>query len=93
MSGQYINLGDTVRRAWKTDPKHQLQVGTIAEVYEVGCEEHDELGHDVEIIWSDGNKTKEMCCELVKCKSVHGIWQGDILSDVHRALDALVNLR
>ena len=42
----YIDLGDTVRRAWKTDPKHQFQVGTIAEVYEAGSEKH-ELGHDV----------------------------------------------
>ena len=87
----YIDLGDTVRRAWKTDPKHQLQVGTIAEVYKAGSEKH-ELGHDVEVIWSDGSKTNEMCCELVKCKSVHGMWQGDILSDVHRALHALASL-
>ena len=87
--GQYT-LGDSVRRAWRTDPKFQFQVGTITDIYEEGCEEHDLDNHDVNIIWADGSISKEMSCELDKCKSEQGIWKGDIPSGMDRLLDALV---
>jgi len=75
MLGEY-KTGIQVRRAWRTDPKVQYQVGTITALVNDGTL----TSSDVTVLWSDGRETNEIDCELYEVKAENGVWKGDIPS-------------
>ena len=87
MLGKYY-IGTQVRRAWKTDPKIQLQVGTITGFVNDGSI----TSADVEVVWSDGSITKELVCELVEVYAHKGVYKYDILSEVDKKLNEQPNV-
>ena len=83
MLGEY-KTGIQVRRAWRTDPKYQFQVGTITAL----TNDSTLTSSDVTVQWSDGSETNELDCELYEVKAENGVWKGDIPSKTDRRIGA-----
>ncbi len=81
MLGEY-KTGIQVRRAWRTDPKFQFEVGTITALVNDGTL----TSPDVEVIWADGSKTTELGCELIEVEANNGVWTKDIYSETDQWL-------
>ena len=83
MLGEY-KTGIQVRRAWRTDPKYQFEVGTITALVNDG----PVTSSDVTVVWSDGSETNEIDCELYEVRAENGVWKGDIPSKMDRRIAA-----
>ena len=83
MLGEY-KTGIQVRRAWRTDPKFQFEVGTITALTNDGTQ----TSSDVTVVWSDGSETNEIDCELYEVRAENGVWKGDIPSKMDRRIAA-----
>ena len=83
MLGEY-KTGIQVRRAWRTDPKFQFEVGTITALTNDGTL----TSSDVTVVWSDGSETNEIDCELYEVRAENGVWKGDIPSKMDRRIAA-----
>ena len=87
MLGSKYYIGTQVRRAWKTDPKVQFEVGTITKI----IREKEITSPDVEIAWSGGSITTELDCELVEVYAEKGVYKYDILSEVDKKLNEMAS--